>query len=778
MTILLAGTALAASAQGGHAETAAATAASQTSAGADVAVPAPSRTTAEEVVIYSPTRKITGGGLIKTEIAPKAVSTVSSAFIQTQAAIQNAYQFVQLTPGALVSTTDPYGLSEQGSINIHGLGQDELGYVLEGMPVNDIGYYTAYPSQFIDSENIDEISLAQGSADLDSPVISAAGGVMNISMLDPSVRPGGSVDVSYGSYNTNREFLRLDTGLLWNTGFRAFISYSHTGSDDWHGPGRVKRQHIDYKLVKEWGDGNRITLTGTFHDGITPTYVQPTLDEFHQYGLNNNYESSFTAGDPNYWKLHVGTFRILYMSAPARLKLADRLTLNVTPYWQYGYGNSPYGTNLTQDGNYQGTAGPYTVSIPNYVANGGVVMANYTDQQYRAGIVAKLTYAFDHNSVVAGYWYDYSDEVDTQSYSAVSASGDPGDLWAESSSNLIRLPNGHLLLAGQDHVITQVNELFVADVLHLMDDKLTLEVGFKEAFISRDGTNGVPGPQYRAQINNSESLPRAAVKYQIDSRNQIFANVTTNFRTPSEATMFNAYYAGSIYAEANTNLKPEYSISEDVGYRYTGPSLTASATFFNYNFSNRQIATQVGGSLINESVNAGSQTTRGVDLEAGLRPWHHISPYASAEYLHSVDDNDLQVGDTYLPTAGKTAVRSPSVQAALGLNYDDGTFFGNFNVKYAGSQYATFMNDEKIPSYATANLGFGFRAPAIGFKARPELKINITNLAGNNYLSGVASPTANAQTTTARDGSSIAGTAPTYYLSGGFSVMFTATQVF
>ena len=80
----------------------------------------------------------------------------------------------------MVSTTDPYGLSEQGSINIHGLGQDELGYVMEGMPLNDIGYYTAYPSQFIDSENIDEISLAQGAADLDSPVISATGGLMTI----------------------------------------------------------------------------------------------------------------------------------------------------------------------------------------------------------------------------------------------------------------------------------------------------------------------------------------------------------------------------------------------------------------------------------------------------------------------------------------------------------------------------------------------------------------------------------------------------------------------
>ena len=136
---------------------------------------------------------------------------------------------------------------------------------------------------------------------------------------------------------------------------------------------------------------------------------------------------------------------------------------------------------------------------------------------------------------------------------------------------------------------------------------------------------------------------------------------------------------------------------------------------FNYNFSNRQISTVVGGSLINESVNAGSQTTNGVDIEWGGHRWRNISPYVSGEYLHSVDDSDLLVGDsvlgvnTYLPTAGKTAVRSPEFQGAIGLSYDDGVFFGNFDVKAVSSQYSTFMDDEKIPAYATANIAVGAR---------------------------------------------------------------------
>lgn len=750
------------------------------------AIQAPSRTTAEDVQVIGTRHHTVGGGLMKRQTDDKSVSTVSQAFIGTQAAIQNAFQYVALTPGALVQTADPFGLSTQSSINIHGLGQDELGYVLEGMPLNDIGYYTAYPSQFIDSENIDEISLAQGTADLDSPVISEAGGLMKITMLDPSVHPGGSVDASYGSFDTSREFVRLDSGLIGNSGIRAFASYSDTSSEQWRGNGRVKRQHVDFKAVKEWGDGNRIALSGEWHDGITPSYFKPTLASYNEYGAQssqNNYASSFTPGGYNYWKDYVGTFRIVYVAMPTRLILSDHLTLNETPYFQYGYGNGPY-EDVFADPTavYQGGAGPYSTSIPNDAATGGSVLANFEDTQYRAGLVSKLTYTVGHNSIELGNWYDYSDESDIQSYSALSAGGDPADIWADNTAQKLRITSGpyagDLLLSNADHVITQTNELFLADTLKLFNDKLSIQAGFKYAMITRDGVNEVPGPQYHANVNDAEPLPRIGIRYQLNPHNMIFVSASTDFRTPSEQTFFNQYYQGSLTYTANTNLRPEYAISETVGYRYQDRSVMASISFFNYNFTNRQISTLGGGSgSVNQSINAGGQTSRGIDIEAGLQPWHHISPYISGEYLHATIDNNLAVGGDLLPTMGKTAVRSPEFQAGLGLNYDDGTFFGQFDLKYVDSQYSTFMNDESIPGYVTTDLSIGYRLPKFGLPARPQLKLNFINL-GSDYLSGVANPTSNAKDTVGKYGTLIAGSSPTYYLSSGLAVLFTAKQAF
>jgi len=749
-------------------------------------VTTPSRTTAEDIVVEGAHRHAAGAGLIKRQTDDKAVSTVSQAFISTQAPAQNAFQYVALTPGVMTQTADPFGLSTQSSINIHGLGQDELGYTLEGMPLNDIGYYTAYPSQFIDSENIDEVSLAQGTADLDSPVISEAGGLMKVTMLDPSLHFGGSVDASYGSYDTNREFIRLDSGLIGHSGIRAFVSYSHTASDQWRGDGRVKRQHIDFKAVKEWGDGNRIAWSGEWHDGVTPTYFRPTLDSYHAYGAQgaeNNYDRAFTPGGYNYWKDYVSTFRIIYTAIPTRLILTDHLTLNTTPYFQYGYGNSPYEDVFAdQNGVYQGAAGPYSTSIPNDDATAGSVMANYEDTQFRSGVVSKLTWTQGKNSIILGNWYDYSDESDIQSYSALSPNGSPADIWADNTAQKLRLTSGpyagQLLLSNSDSVITQTNELFLADTLKLFQDRLSLQAGFKYAMVQRQGYNQVPGTQYNANIYTNEPLPRFGARFNIDHANMVFLSASTDFRTPSEQTFFNQYYQGSQTYNANTNLKPEFAISETLGYRYQGEKFMGSVSFFNYNFTNRQIST-LGGTTgqQNLSINAGGQTSRGVDVELGTRAWHHISLYGSMEYLHATIDNNIQNGTDYALTAGKTAIRSPEFQAAIGLNYDDGTFFGQFNLKYVGRQYTTFMNDEHLPSYVTPDLSVGYRLPKFGLRSRTVMQLNFINM-GSTYLSGVASPTIAAHDTTGRYGSVISGSAPTYYLSAGLAMLFTAKQAF
>jgi len=736
-----------------------------------------------EVVIED---KRIGGGLIEPETKAQGVSAVGTEYIADQVPSEHAFQLVKLLPGANVATSDPFGVSNAYSLSLRGLGQDEIGVLLDGAPQNDIGYFYAYPSQFIDAENLRQVSLAQGAVDLDSPILNGVAGLLSVSSRDPEKTFGGLADLTYGSYNLKRSFLRVDTGQIPDTGLSAFISYSYTGVDNWRGPGDDKKQHIDFKAVEEWGDGNKIAIAASYNDALTSSYPQPTLTQWQQSGRKFNYDATYLnaanpAGDPSYWKLYQNSFRDLYVSLPSTFKLANDLALDVTPYIQRGYGNSPYGTTLSTTGNYLGAApSPVTLVLPNAQNGVATVMGDYTGDQFRSGSVFKLSWQLANHTLIAGYWFDYDDDVDQQPFTPLDANGGAPTVWAWNSS-LVRSDDGQIYYVLNEHTITQTHAGFVADSVKFLDGRLQVDLGFKEVYTSRNGTNNLPGPQYDVSYHTVQPLPRAAARYQIDAANQVFADVTTSFRAPNEYDFYTTYSGGAAQGTASGgSLKPERSVAEELGYRYQRNGVLASLTAFNYDFSDRQIATVVdqGGALINATINAGGQTSRGVDAEIGLPPIYGFTPYLSAEYLDATITSNIAVGDDVLPTKNKTAVRSPHFQGAAGLSYKDDHLSGSFSVKYLGSQYATFMDDEKIPGYAQLDASIGYEFSDWSYARHPSIRVNLLNLTDRKVLSGVATTTTNAGDVTGLRGGTIAGTAPTYYIGAGFAASVTISAGF
>ena len=367
-------------------------------------VPAP----AEKIVVRGPVRSATGvtgmapgGGLIGRQDAAVSRSTVSTDFIAKQAPTSNVFELLRLVPGANVSTADAYGLSPSVNVAVRGLNSDEVAYVLAGAPLNDIGYYAGYPSQWVDSENLTEVTLQQGTADLDSPTVNAGGGLISLNLRDPAAAPGGLISASYGSYHENREFLRLDTGTIPGTGARGFVSFSNTEADNDRGPGRDHRQHVDYEFDDHWGDANRIAVVGSYHDAVLSSYPMPELQDWQRYGRSYNYDATFSAGDTNYWKLYQQTWRDEQISAPTHVTLADGLAVEITPYFQHGFGNTPYGAILPTTGLHLGTqpiAGE--VFIPNAQAGQALVLADYIGNQYRAGTTSELIATVGANRIV------------------------------------------------------------------------------------------------------------------------------------------------------------------------------------------------------------------------------------------------------------------------------------------------------------------------------------------------------------------------------------------
>ena len=784
-------------------------AAAQTALPADPAYPAKSAsgaTAAGEAASESVTvtgrsarDRSPGGGLLKVETAPKAVQTISRDFIAKQAPTDNGEQLLRLLPSANVSEQDPYGLAG-GNVKIRGLDSSETGWLLDGAPLNDVGNSAFYPNEVLEAEDLDSITLTPGSVTLDAPTTSAAAGLVQFSMKDPALKPGGLVDVTYGTYKLNREFIRLDSGVIGNSGVRFFFGFSHTHADNFRGPGGNEKKHIDFKLVKDFTNGSRTSLTVSYNSQDSIFYTFPTQATYFnsvEKGFSGgSYLATYpgpTAAGVNFYKLHDNPFENLVTAAPTTIVLAPRLHIDDTPYFWHGIGNGTGASLLTEGKTFYGNVNePIDLDFNGRIKTGTSVIAltPSNQEQFRPGNVAKLIYDADqHNQVELGYWYEYSNLLQYSPVGVVNQqTGIAANIWGV--QDLYSLPNGKPYYYRDFPTLTQVNMLFIGDHAKYFNDRLTVDVGFKETLVRRNVTNEIPGTTYDRTINVAEPLPQLGIGWKFDSRNQIYVSGATNFRAPSNTSLVDqrSNTTGAV-TQVGGPSQSEYSISEDLGYRYSGRVFVGSIDFFNYNFTNRQLSlnTFVNGAQYSQTVNAGGQTSRGVDIQLATLPiLYHLRPYVTFEYLDATIDNNLQTtgqlgGRTvvdYLPTAGKTAYGSPKTSAGFGLDYDDGHFFAGVDLKYEGAQYSTFTNDEKQPYFVTNSEYFGYRFHRFGALKAPQIQVNTTNLTGATYRTGVYSFTNNAQPTRGIYGSTIAGSSPSYYLQPGFSISATLSSAF
>ncbi|GBQ13777.1 TonB-dependent receptor [Swaminathania salitolerans LMG 21291] len=726
------------------------------------------------------TRHTAGGGLMPQQSAPRAQSGLTRDFIARQSPTQSPTALIADLPGVIYSANDPLGTNDdQQGLSVRGLDQTEIGYLFEGVPAAPPLFLMPYTSATADNENIASVTLAQGAADLSAPLYNAVGGQLSVRMRMPSDRPGGFVSGSWGSYGLNREFLRYDTGKIGRTGLKGFVSFSYRGADQWRGPGTTRRYHTDMRLVREWGKESRASLLFSFNRQRQYYLRQPTLAQWRAEGTAFNYNGRYATGDSNYYKFQENARAQSFAALPVSLGLGRGVRLDVTPYLVYVWGYDSFGTTLSRTGSYQGNRPAGTLQVPDNRGERFVAVATDVFAQSHPGLDTTLSYRSGRNRLALSYWYSYYAYPNLSRYVLPDAQGGVSNQWG---SFPILTQSGAPLTSYDANLTQQINALSLSDRLTLLDGRLTLEGGARVVMVSRSVTNILPGARYRNGESYVAPLPQVAASFRITPKDQIYINGTTGFRPPSGISNFEDRFSvstGQQTRRASSDTKAEYAIGEEIGYRHRG-RLSVSVALFNYNFTNRQISTTsvLNGAMITESINGGGQTARGVQFEAGLRPWHGFSPYLSGQLTRATIDNDIRTGGDALPTRGKKAIRTPVFSGALGISYDDGAFFGVFNGNYVGPTYATLMNDERIPGFATANLSLGYRLQRTGALKTPQIQLNLINLGRSGYLSGVNGVALNARPTQGVYGTTIPGRAPTYFVGGGFAGVVSVSSGF
>jgi iron complex outermembrane receptor protein len=722
-----------------------------------------------------------GGGLMAVQTGTKLRSTVTRDYIDKLVSTSSSFALIKNLPGVVIGAGDPFGTSQ--NLSIRGLSQTSLGFNFEGMPIGDQLSYSAFPGEWADTENVGLVNLTRGSTDITAPVYNSVGALFQEELIAPSRQAGGYASVSGGNHALNRQFLRLESGEIGNSGVRAFISGSRTFYHSWRGPGRTERHHIDSKVVKEWGNGNSVSLVATYNEEKSDRSRNPTLAQWKDVGRGFNFDETYTPGNANYYRLRVADRQSLYVSAPSTFSLTDKLQIVTTPYYLYTHGIINGASNLNLQTAFYGNqpAGPLQApGAPAGATTATVMNVDYYNQD-TYGQNTYLKWDVGPTQIRAGYWYSHFVHTERAAFEVADANGNVTDPYGR--KNPVLTADGQVFRNFAARIKQNVNGVYADITAKLFDDRLLLNAGFKYVWVDRTATSPLPGGNNRVDSMSKKPLPQASIRYSFDDQNQVFADVTTAFRAPSAVSSYVNIYNAATGVPSSTpsgNFKPEYSVGEEIGFRHHGDVVHFTVAAFNYDLKDRLVQGSqiVNGTSVGFAVNVGDQSARGVEVEIGLVPWHGFSPYVSGQYLDAETKDDYPIRGTFLPTAGNRAVLSPKYVASGGLSYDNGRFFATVEGNYVSKQYSTFMNDESLPSFGYGNLSVGYRFDSVSFLKKPQIQFNLNNFTDSKYLSGIQGVSSNARATTSRTGTVIAGSAPTYLIGGGIGAVLSVSTAF
>lgn len=713
--------------------------------------------TADEATKVVITAKKTGMGLMVTEDAPKARSTITAEELEKQRPTGNAYEALEMLPAVNSYNYDATGLFG-GGLTLRGFNSDQIGATINGVPVNDSGSFAIYPQEYVDQENTCSQTVTQGSTDADSPQVGATGGNFGINTCNPEDKHRLRMMQTFGQLNMKKTFVRVDTGLFSDKRTKMFVSASHAEADKWKGKGGAKRDHIDAGINYDWDRFNYIHATLLYNEAMNNNINNLTLSEINKNGYYFDYADTFKGHlkpvkgveqkesnqSPAFYKLGINPFKNAIASATAKFRLNENLDLKVLPYIWYGYGNGGVQQRAQlEKGFYDATTGLRTSGVD---LNGDgdtldtILVANASvTKTFRPGVTASLNWVSGNHDVLGGFWYERARHQQMGPMLALSNDGISQDPWLQNGQ--ILRPDGTPAQSRNWMSISTAYQFFLQDTISLNDDKLKINIGVRSPNVKRDFTNygdeNNNAKPYNLVKKYSTLLPQLGARYRITDDDQVFISVAKNVKAPPN------FVFGSIGTSVKVvngvanfvgDVKQESSWNTDIGYRHQDDKFIASVTAFFIDFKDRQATTFDPITQANSYTNVGRVSNKGLEFEIGNTPINGWAMYGSLGFNNSkIKDDMLSATNVYLPTAGKEMINTPKKKAGLSIEYQNGSFWTRVKARATGQQQASMVNDETAPGYTTFGIDGGYTFANFGYIKRPKLTFNLSNITDKQY---------------------------------------------
>ncbi len=683
---------------------------------------------AEEIIVY-------GQG------ESRQVQTLGAIDIAAAVPGTSPLQIIQKMPGVNYQAADPFGAYEWAvRISIRGFNQNQLGFTLDGVPLGDMSYGNnngLHISRAVTGDNISSIELAQGSGALDTASTSNLGGTLKFLTRSPSQEFGVLTQMTAGTENTYRPFVRIDTGEIGTDGPRAFLSYGYSTADKWKGDGVQKYHHVNGKIEQPVGEDGSVSYFINYSDRREQDYQDLSLDMINRLGYNldntfPNYALALqlaragqagTAFPAPYRTLDDAYFdasglrKDLLMYAAADLPIGDIVTFNGNAYW---HKNDGQGSWIT----------PYAPS-----PNGSPVSFRTTEYDInRKGVIASLTANIDQHELNAGIWFEDNKFDQARRFYQMGLT-QPERSVLDFQSNPFRTQFDF-------DIVSKTTVLHVQDTIQL--DGFSLNGGFKSINAKNTAMPRI-GTIAGTIKAKDDFLPQVGATVDLTDEHQLFATYAENMRAfVASATSgpFSTTQAGFDFIK--TRLLPEKSRTIEAGWRFNLDAVQGVLAVYDVKFNNRLLSVAQGPGIIGAPTalsNVGSASSKGVELGGTVELVENFSVFSSLSYNDAkYSDNTVDGTGRITATDGKRLVDAPKMLAKGELAYDDDNLFGRLTVSHTGKRFYTYLNDKPVKSYTLVDVTAGYRFDAsAGFANGWEIQANLTNLFDKKYVSTIGS---------------------------------------
>jgi len=640
-------------------------------------------------------------------------------------------------PSALTTSDAGAGVGYT-SLRIRGTDATRINVTINDIPINDAESHNVFWVDLPDvASSIKDIQVQRG-VGTSTNGSGAFGASVNVRTQGFSLKPMAEFSGSYGSFNTNKQTVRVASGVLGDH-WVAEGRLSHIGSDGY-------RDRASSELKSYFAQ------LGYFNDRTVVKFVSfgGWEDTYHAWdGISREQLTTERKYNPNGEIKHDGVVTGFYKDQKDIYKqIHYQLIWNqsFSPAWKLNFAlHYTDGDGYYQEYKNRRTLQEYLLE-PISTAEGIVKKSNLVrrknlDAKFGGGVFALRYDGSRLNATLGGALNRYVNHHKGQV------------IWVENYTSTLEPDHQYYSNDGKK---TDFNLYIKGNYAIWRGLSAYLDLQYRHIKYRIDGTNDkwdwTATPEHMQVLDVNETFnffnPKAGINWQISAPHRVYASFAVAQKEPTR----NNYTDGLFYKHPTSERLYDW----EVGYEYRSRNVYAGVNLYYMNYHDQLLL----NGKINEigelmAENVPHSYRMGVELIAGWRitDWLKIDANATfsrnriKDYVGYVSDYDAATWDElYTQTtinAGNTAIAfSPSAIVGASLTFDYKGFMAMFQSQYVSRQYLdNFENKEdSLDPYCVSNLllSYGFALPHV---KKIEVGVSIYNLFNKKYCTNGYSQT-------------------------------------